>query len=140
MRLLMFKQITLWFSVNALFPMAIPALFLAIVAWFSDGTFPLIKQFSLLIDSGFYIFSAASLVFSLYEEYDICEKCVGILMQTCVVLLMIATLGMFYKIQNESIDYIENHRTRFYIIWTMTALLSGIIKYKMIKYKNKLAI
>lgn len=136
----MFKQITFWFLANALFPMIIPAFFLAIVAWFSDGTFPFGKQFCLLIDSGFYIFSAASLVFSLYEEYNICEKCVGILMQTCVVLLMIATLGMFYKIQNESIDYIENHRIQFYIIWTMTALLSGIIKYKMIRYKNRLAI
>lgn len=129
------KQLFLWFLVNALLPMIIPALFLAVVAWFGDGSFPFGEQFVILLNSGFYIFSASALVFSLYEEYGVFKQCVGPLMQIGLVLLLIATLGMFYQIQNESADYIKGHLSQFYIIWGMTALFAGIIKYKIIKYK-----
>lgn len=136
----MTKQLFLWFLVNALLPMAIPALFLASIAWFKDGSFPVIILLNDFINNGFYIFSASALVFSLYEEYGMCTKCIGIGMQTWIVLLMIATLGMFYQIQSQDATYLNNHQIQFGVIWCMTAISAGIIKYRIIKYKRKLAI
>lgn len=116
--------------------MAIPALSLAVVDWFIDESFPIKELFVELVNDGFYIFSALALVFSLYEEYDICKKCIGPLMQSWLVLLMIATLGMFYQIQGG--EYLNTHQLQFGVIWSMTALFAGIIKYKIIKYKRDL--
>lgn len=133
------KNIILWFLVNAFLPIISPALFLAVIAWFSDGTFPFMDIFLKLIDGGFYIFSAAALVFSLYEEYNICEKCIGLLMQTSLVIMLVVTLGMFYVIHKESVDYVNQHHTQFYITWFMTAALAGIGKYKILRYKKQYA-
>lgn len=136
----MFKRILLWFTVNALLPVLVPVVFLATLSWFKDGTFPIMKLFYLLIDSGFYIFSAATLVFSLYEEYDICKRCIGLVMQTVLVLLLIMTLGMFYQIQNNSADYVNAHHLQFYVVWIMTAFSAAIVKYRILDYKKKLRI
>lgn len=135
----MYIKITSWFAVNAFLPIIVPVLFLAIVAWFEDGTFPFWCLFVDLINSGFYIFSAATLIFSLYEEYGICKKCITPIMQTILVLLMIASLFMFYKIQKETKDYVNDHRLQFYIIWLVTASCAAITKFKIFKYKKQLA-
>lgn len=136
----MFKKIGLWFTMNAILPILVPVLFLAGGQWLSDGTFPLKDLFFQLTDSGFYIFSAATLVFSLYEEYDVCKRCISILMQTFLVLMMLVTLTMFYQIQNNSADYVNEHYKQFFITWFMTALLAGIVKYKILNYKRQLRI
>lgn len=135
----MFKKILSWFLVNAFLPIVSPVLFLAIVAWFSEGTFPIVDLFFNLIDNGFYIFSAATLIFSLYEEYSICEKCIGIVMQTCLVLMLIVTLGMFYMIHKETVYYVNQHHTQFYLTWLMTAIFAGVGKYRILRYKKRLA-
>lgn len=136
----MVVKIVAWFLVNAVLPIMVPVLFLAIVVWFGDGTFPVKRLFFELVDSGFYIFSAATLIFSLYEDYSICEKCIKPLMQTVLVLLMIATLFMFYKIQVETADYVNSHQLQFYIIWMATAVFAGIVKFKILRYKEQLAL
>lgn len=136
----MFSKITAWFAVNALLPIIVPVLFLAIVSWFGDGTFPFVHLFIDLINSGFYIFSAATLIFSLYEEYRICEQCIKPGMQTILVLLMIASLFMFYKIQTATDSYVKGHQLQFYIVWGFTALFAGIVKYKILRYKKQLAL
>ena len=136
----MVVKIVAWFLVNAVLPIMVPVLFLAIVVWFGDGTFPVKRLFFELVDSGFYIFSAATLIFSLYEDYGICEKCIKPLMQTILVLLMLATLFMFYKIQIETDDYVNSHHLQFYIIWLATAFFAGIVKYKILRYKEQLAL
>lgn len=61
-------------------------------------------------------------------------------MQTMLVILMIATLGMFYKIQNGSEDYVNSHYLQFFIVWFMTAIAAGIVKYRILNYKKRLAI
>lgn len=135
----MFSKIAAWFAVNALLPIIVPVLFLAIVSWFGDGTFPFMRLFMDLINSGFYIFSAATLIFSLYEEYGVCEQCIKPGMQTILVLLMIASLFMFYKIQTETDSYVKGHQLQFYIIWGATAMSAAIAKFKILKHKEQLA-
>lgn len=132
----MFAKIVTWFLVNALLPIIVPVLFLASMAWLEDGNFPFATLFLDLVNSGFYMFSAATLVFSLYEEYGICEKCIKPIMQTVLVLLMLATLFMFYKNQKETADYVNSHQLQFYTIWGFTALFAGIVKYRILKYKE----
>lgn len=133
------KQILLWFFVNAILPIVIPALFLAAVAWIADGSFPFIDLLQQLMKEGFYVFSAMTLVFSLYEEYDILKKCVKPLMQIWLVLVVIATLGMFYLMRRDtSAQYIETNQLQFYIIWAMTAISASIIKYKMLILKRNI--
>lgn len=137
---MMIKKIFLWLLVNAILPMAIPAFLLALVEWFITEEFPIRNIFIELLNSGFYIFSAATLIFSLYEEYDVCKKCIGLLMQSWLVVLIFVTLGMFYQIQNKDTSYLENHNLQFGITWFMTAISAGIVKYKIIKYKSKVRI
>lgn len=134
-----FKKILAWFLVNALLPIILPVLFLSVVKWFNNGTFPFIDLFFTLIGNGFYIFSAATLIFSLYEDYNICKKCIGIIMQTCLVVMLIITLWMFYMIQQETARYVSEHQIQFYITWLMTALFAGIGKYRIVKYKKRMA-
>lgn len=135
------KQIFLWFLVNALLPIAVPALFLAIVAWFIDGSFPFWLLMGQLIKEGFYIFSALTLVFSLYEEYGLFKQCVGPMMQIWLVLMAMATLGMFYIMrQNSTSNYIDAHQFQFYLIWCATALSAVIVKFKILRLKANIGL
>lgn len=136
----MFKNLILWLFVNAILPICVPALFLAAAEWISDGAFGFIELLISLSNSGFYIFSAATLVFSLYEEFSICRKCIGLIMQTLLVVLMFITLAMFYKIYNGSNEYVSNHQTQFYVIWMLTAVCAGTAKYKILSYKKQFAL
>lgn len=136
----MFKRIWYWILVNAILPIVIPALFLASINWLLDGSFPIRDLFSKLINDGFYIFSALTLMFSLYEDYDALKECVKPIMQTWLVLMAIATLAMFYQIQTRDNSYIDNHQFQFYLIWILTAISSIIVKYKILKRKQRLAI
>lgn len=134
----MFKNITSWFLVNAFLPIMSPVLFLAGIKWLGDGTLPVVELFFNLIDEGFYIFSAAGLVFSLYEEYDICKRCIGPIMQTFLVLFLLITFGMFHVMQNKSEDYVSQHHIQFYVIWFLTALCACCAKYNILNYKKKI--
>lgn len=135
------KQITLWFLANALLPIVVPALFLAVVAWFIDGSFPLKLLLEQLIKEGFYIFSALTLVFSLYEEYGLLKKCVGPLMQTWLVLMAIATLGMFYVMRKDATtNYVAAHQLQFYVIWIATAISAIVIKFKILRLKTNIGL
>lgn len=135
------KQITLWFLANAFLPIVVPALFLAVVAWFIDGSFPLKLLLEQLIKEGFYIFSALTLVFSLYEEYGLLKKCVGPLMQTWLVLMAIATLGMFYVMRKDATtNYVAAHQLQFYVIWITTAISAIVVKFKILRLKTNIGL
>lgn len=133
----MFKKLVIWFIVNAFLPIFVPVVFLASNVWLNDGMFPFFKLFNSLTDSGFYIFSALTLVFSIYEEYSICKKCIGIEMQTLLVILMFITLVMFMQIYNGQ-EYVIGHKSQFYIVWLATAMSAGFAKFKILNYKQKL--
>ena len=136
----MIKKLLLWLIVNAILPIFVPVLFLATVVWISNGKFPCYDLFFDLINSGFYIFSALTLVFSLYEDFNICQRCIGLLMQTFLVVLMFLTLAMFYQMYNNSSEYISKHQFQFYTVWGVTAIFAGIVKYKILRYKKQLAL
>ena len=135
------KQIALWFLVNTILPIIVPALFLAIIPWLRDGSFPFIPISVQLIKEGFYIFSALTLVFSLYEDYRILKMCVGPLLQTFIVLMAIATLIMFYIMrQGSSEEYMSHNLPQFCVIWAVTAILAIIVKFRGLKLKHKTAL
>lgn len=134
--MVMFVRILVWFAVNAIFPIIIPVFFLAAVSWYNDGTFPFWKTFLDLINSGFYIFSASTLFFSLYEDYKEYNACIKPFIQTILVLMLIVSLFMFYKIHTGTKQYIEKHQLQFLITWLATAVFAVIAKYKILKYKN----
>lgn len=136
----MVGKILLWLLVNAVLPIVIPALFLAMVAWIKDGTFPIVPICIQLLQKGFYVFSALALVFSLYEEYGMVKLCVGPLTQTWLVMMAFATLIMFYMMrQDEPESYMAKNLPQFIIIWCLTAISATVIKYRIINKKEELS-
>lgn len=134
---MIWKRITIWFIVNAILPILVPAFFLAIIPWFKDGSFPFFSLIVELIKEGFYVFSALTLILSLYEDYGILKKCVQPLLQSWVVLMTIATCIMFYLMrQDPTSHYMEHSLTQFFLIWLATATTAIIIKYKILKIKK----
>lgn len=59
-------------------------------------------------------------------------------MQTILVLLLIGTLGMFYKSIHKDASYVNSHHAQFYLIWTSTVVFAGIVKFKILDYKKKI--
>lgn len=135
------KKILLWLTANAILPIVFPAFFLAIIAWIKDGTFPLIQLTLQLIQEGFYVFSALTLVFSLYEDYDLTKRCVTPIMQSWLVLMSVLTSLMFYVMrQDPSSEYMSKNLFQFFTIWLMTAISAIIVKFKILKLKKDLRI
>lgn len=133
------KKILLWLTANAVLPIVFPAFFLAIVAWIKDGSFPLIQLTIQLIREGFYVFSALTLVFSLYEDYDLTKRCVTPIMQSWLVFMSVLTSLMFYVMRQDSTsEYMSNNLFQFFTIWGMTVVSAIIVKFKILKLKQSI--
>lgn len=135
------KKILLWLIANAVLPIVFPAFFLAIVAWIKDGSFPLVQLTVQLIQEGFYVFSALTLVFSLYEDYDLTKRCVTPMMQSWLVFMSVLTSLMFYVMrQDPSAEYMSKNLFQFFTIWILTAISAITVKYKILKLKSNLSV
>ena len=135
------KKILLWLIANAVLPIVFPAFFLAIVAWIKDGSFPLVHLTVQLIQEGFYVFSALTLVFSLYEDYDLTKRCVTPMMQSWLVFMSVLTSLMFYVMrQDPSAEYMSKNLFQFFTIWILTAISTITVKYKILKLKSNLSV
>ena len=135
------KKILLWLIANAVLPIVFPAFFLAIVAWIKDGSFPLVHLTVQLIQEGFYVFSALTLVFSLYEDYDLTKRCVTPMMQSWLVFMSVLTSLMFYVMrQDPSAEYMSKNLFQFFTIWILTAISAITVKYKILKLKSNLSV
>lgn len=122
---------------NALLPILAPVVFLCIIYWFQDGSFPFLTVFLDLTKNGFYVFSALALIFSLLEDYPVLKMSgMGPLYGAFLMLLVIMTLYMFLLIQTKDSQYVSNHGLQFAIIWIATALSAIYAKYKLINYKS----
>lgn len=133
----MVKRLFRWFMANALLPILAPVIFLCIINWFQDGSFPFLAVFLNLVKNGFYVFSALALIFSLLEDYpDLKMSGIGPLYGAVLMLLVIMTLYMFLLIQTQDSQYVSSHSIQFGIIWIATALSSIYAKYKLINYKS----
>lgn len=122
---------------NALLPILAPVIFMCIIYWFQDGSFPFLIVFLDLVKNGFYVFSALSLIFSLLEDYPVLKMSgIGPLYGAGLMLLVIMTLYMFLLIQTKDSQYVSSHGIQFAVIWIATALSSIYAKYKLINYKN----
>lgn len=133
----LWNRIGVWFLVNAILPILVPAFFLAVIPWLKDGSFPIFSLIMDLIKEGFYVFSALTLIFSLYEDYGLLKKVVNPLLQTWVVLMAIATSIMFYLMrQDATAHYMAHNLFQFSVIWICTVMLAVIIKYRMLKFKR----
>lgn len=135
------KKILLWLIANAVLPIVFPAFFLAIIAWIKDGSFPLIQLTVQLLQEGFYVFSALTLVFSLYEDYDLTKRCVTPIMQSWLVLMSVLTSLMFYVMrQDPASEYLSKNLFQFCSIWVATAISAIVVKYRILKLKKNLSI
>lgn len=133
----MSKRITLWLIVNAVLPILVPAFFLAFMQWIKEGSFPFFLTLVQLIKEGFYVFSALTLIFSLYEDYYLIKRCISPILQTWVVLMVISTSYQFYIMrQDPSSDYMSKNLFQFIVIWTSTVITAILIKYKLLKHKH----
>lgn len=129
----------LWLIANAVLPIVFPAFFLATMALIQVGTFPLFQLIGQLIQEGFYVFSALTLVFSLYEDYDLAKRCISILMQSWIVFISMFTSLMFYVMrQDTAADYMSKNLFQFYAAWGVTVLTAVNVKYKILKLKRNL--
>lgn len=134
---MIWKRIGIWFLVNAILPILVPAFFLAVIPWLKDGSFPIFSLIGSLIKEGFYVFSALTLIFSLYEDYGLLKRCVSPLFQTWVVCMAIATSIMFYLMrQDTTAHYMAHNLFQFFVIWIVTVMLAIIIKYRILKLKS----
>lgn len=132
----MIQKLFRWFMANALLPILAPVLFMCIIYWFQDGSFPLLSVFLDLVKNGFYVFSALALIFSLLEDYpNLKMSGIGPLQGAGFMLLVVMTLYMFFLIQTKDSQYVSSHGLQFGAIWLLTALSAFYAKYKLIKYK-----
>ena len=133
----MFYKLFRWFIANAMLPILAPVLFLCIIYWFQDGSFPIWTVFLDLVKNGFYVFSALSLIFSLLEDSPVLKVSgIGPLQGAGFMLLVVMTLYMFFLIQTKDSQYVSNHGLQFGVIWLFTAVSAFYAKYKLIKYKQ----
>ena len=122
---------------NAMLPILAPVVFLCIIHWYQDGSFPFLTVFLDLVKNGFYVFSALALIFSLLEDYPVLKMSgIGPLYGAFLMLLVIMTLYMFLLIQTKDSQYVSSHGFQFAIIWVATALSAIFAKYKLINYKS----
>lgn len=134
----MIQKLFRWFMANALLPILAPVLFMCIIYWFQDGSFPFMDVLLKLTKNGFYVFSALALIFSLLEDYPKLRMSgIGPMQGALYMLLVIMTLYMFLLIQTKDADYISSHGIQFGATWLATVISAFYAKYQIIKY-NKL--
>ena len=133
----MIQKLFRWFMANALLPILAPVLFMCIVYWFHDGSFPFMEVLLKLIKNGFYVFSALALIFSLLEDYPKLKMSgIGPIQGAFYMLLVILTLYMFLLIQTKDSDYISSHGIQFGATWLATVISAFYAKYQILKYNN----
>ena len=87
------------------------------------------------------MFSALTLVFSLYEDYDLTKRCVTPMMQSWLVFMSVLTSLMFYVMrQDPSAEYMSKNLFQFFTIWILTAISTITVKYKILKLKSNLSV
>lgn len=137
----MIRKLFRWFIANALLPILAPVIFVCIISWFRDGSFPFIDVFLELVKNGFYVFSALSLIFSLLEDYpNLKMSGMGPIMGAFNMLLVIMTLYVFLLIQTKDPQYVSSHAIQFGVIWLLTALSAFYAKFNLLKYKNNIGL
>ena len=133
----MIQKLFRWFMANALLPILAPVIFMCVIDWFKDGSFPFLTWFLDLVKNGFYVFSALALIFSLLEDYPVLKMSgIGPLFGAGLMLLTIMTLYMFLLIQTKDSQYVSGHGIQFGVIWVFSALSATYAKYKLLNYKQ----
>ena len=62
-------------------------------------------------------------------------------MQTWLVLMAIATLGMFYVMRKDATtNYVAAHQFQFYVVRIATAISAIVIKFKILRLKTNLGL
>ena len=130
----MAKRLSMWFIANALLPIVTPVLFLCFADWLISGSFPLKSVLLGLIQNGLYVFSGLTLIFSLFEDCSSFKSAgVGLGFGIFFTLCLIATLTVFYFIQEKDSLYIASHGVQFMVIWIASVVFAISAKYKIMK-------
>lgn len=126
-----------WFLANAVFPIVIPILVLVAGDWFFADKIDIPVSAQKLLYEGFYIFSAMTLLFSLFEDYKAFQDSIKPVEAMILMIPMIGTCIIFYATERNGLTYFANHIIQFLSLWVVLALYAVFIKIKIIIYKQK---
>ena len=126
-----------WLLANAIFPILIPVVVLVLGDCFFFSIFHVLDPIKKLLFEGFYIFSAMTLVFSLFEDFSTFQKAIKPLTAMFLMAPIFGTSIIFYASERKGLGYFEEHLSLFLIIWGLLVLYATYIKYKMIRFKLK---
>ncbi len=131
------SKVLVWLLVNAIVPILIPVVCIWGADWFfresTTGFWDLCKDFMF---QGYYVFSALTLICSLFEDYRAMRYCVNTWHSIIIGVLMTLTMGMFY-VQYINSCYLQSHYMQFMIVWGALVLYAILIKFQIVIYKRK---
>lgn len=126
-----------WFLANAVFPILIPILVLVAGDWFFADKIIVPELVQKLFYEGFYIFSAMTLMFSLFEDFKTFQEALKPLEAMILMVPMIGTCIIFYATERNGLTYFADHLIQFFSLWVALAFYATFIKTKIILYKQK---
>ncbi len=87
------------------------------------------------MSQGYYIFSALTLICSLFEDYKILKYCINPLQFIVIGILLTLTMGMFYVHYINNL-YLKNHFLQFMLVWIALVTYAIYLKYRIVLYKK----
>lgn len=126
-----------WVFANAILPILVPVLILVGGDWFFADHINVSESLTKLVYEGFYIFSAMTLVFSLFEDYAIFQSVVKPLAGMLLMIPMLGTCIIFYATEKYGVSYFSSHIIQFLCMWVVLAIYSTFLKYRIVNYKQK---
>lgn len=133
----LFLTLARWVFANAILPILVPVLILVGGDWFFADHINVSESLTKLVYEGFYIFSAMTLVFSLFEDYAVFQAEVKPVAGMLMMLPMMGTCIIFYATEKNGVDYFSSHIFQFFCMWGALAIYATYLKYRIVSYKLK---
>lgn len=130
------SKVFMWLLVNAIIPILIPVICIWGANWlFTRVTITFWNLFKNFMSQGYYIFSALTLICSLFEDYKILKYCINPLQFIVIGILLTLTMGMFYVHYINNL-YLKNHFLQFMLVWIALVTYAIYLKYRIVLYKK----
>lgn len=126
------KKVFWWLVANAVIPVLIPVVCIWGANWmFSFPNITFCDLFKNFMAQGYYIFSALTLICSLFEDYKALKYCIDPLQFIVIGILLTLTMGMFY-LQYVNNQYLQSHYLQFMSVWVALVVYAIYLKYKIV--------
>ena len=133
----MISRVFRWFIANSILGILVALFCFCTIDWFLTGKFEFIYTFKDFLWSGYFTFTAVTLIFSLVEDYPIFMKAkIGFASGVWLTILVISTMFFFYSDYKSHFQFIKEHSIQFAIIWFMSASSATLIKYRIISHQK----